>query len=138
MKGGKLPLRKSARLECTYPRLIFTREHVAIVHHEARNARRQRLTISLWESGPRPVLEALLEVEAGHVLLRTAPPRCDYCGSMLGAMNPWDWPGRPDGIWLHLELARAEALAGNTVGAENYYQHAEHYFRSMSSDRGAT
>ena len=38
----------------------------------------------------------------------------------------------------YLELARAEALTGNTVGAENYYQHAEHYFRSMSSDRGAT
>jgi len=34
----------------------------------------------------------------------------------------------------YLELARAEALTGNTVGAENYYQHAEHYFRSMSSD----
>ena len=34
----------------------------------------------------------------------------------------------------YLALARAEALAGNTVGAENYYQHAEHYFRSMSSD----
>ena len=33
----------------------------------------------------------------------------------------------------YLELARAEALAGNAVGAENYYQHAEHYFRSMSS-----
>jgi len=33
-----------------------------------------------------------------------------------------------------LALARAEALIGNTVGAENYYQHAEHYFRSMSSD----
>jgi Domain of unknown function (DUF4167) len=38
----------------------------------------------------------------------------------------------------YLELARAEALTGNTVGSENYYQHAEHYFRSMSSDRGAT
>ena len=38
----------------------------------------------------------------------------------------------------YLELARAEPLTGNTVGAENYYQHAEHYFRSMSSDRGAT
>src|SRR5262245_17995100 len=37
----------------------------------------------------------------------------------------------------YLELARAEALTGNTVGAENYYQHAEHYFMSMSSDRGA-
>jgi hypothetical protein len=32
-----------------------------------------------------------------------------------------------------LELARAEALAGNPVEAENYYQHAEHYYRSMSS-----
>ena len=32
-------------------------------------------------------------------------------------------------------LARAEAQNGNTVAAENYYQHAEHYFRSMSSDR---
>jgi uncharacterized protein DUF4167 len=31
----------------------------------------------------------------------------------------------------YLELARAEAQAGNPVGAENYYQHAEHYFRLM-------
>ena len=38
----------------------------------------------------------------------------------------------------YLALARAEALVGNTVGAENYYQHAEHYFRSMSSDPEAT
>jgi hypothetical protein len=34
----------------------------------------------------------------------------------------------------YLTLARAEALVGNTVEAENYYQHAEHYLRSMSSD----
>ena len=34
----------------------------------------------------------------------------------------------------YLALACAEAQIGNTVGAENYYQHAEHYFRSMSSD----
>ena len=38
----------------------------------------------------------------------------------------------------YLALAQAEAQSGNTVGAENYYQHAEHYFRSMSSCRGAT
>ncbi len=38
----------------------------------------------------------------------------------------------------YLALARAEALSGNMIGAENYYQHAEHYFRSMSSDRGTT
>src|SRR5262245_10236105 len=46
-------------------------------------------------------------------LLRTAPRRCDYCGSMLGAMNPWDWPGRPDGIWLH---PRCEAGWMNSRG----------------------
>ena len=34
----------------------------------------------------------------------------------------------------YLALAQAEIQSGNTVGAENYYQHAEHYFRSMSSD----
>jgi Domain of unknown function (DUF4167) len=38
----------------------------------------------------------------------------------------------------YLALARAQALSGDTIAAENYYQHAEHYFRSMSSDRGTT
>jgi len=33
-----------------------------------------------------------------------------------------------------MELARAEASAGNVIAAENYYQHAEHYFRSMSGE----
>ena len=34
----------------------------------------------------------------------------------------------------YLALARAEVQNGNTVAAENFYQHAEHYFRSLSSD----
>jgi hypothetical protein len=38
----------------------------------------------------------------------------------------------------YLALAQAEAQAGNLIGAENYYQHAEHYFRSMSSGPGTT
>ena len=38
----------------------------------------------------------------------------------------------------YLALARAEAQIGNTVGAENYYQYAEHYFRSMTSDSEGT
>ena len=37
----------------------------------------------------------------------------------------------------YLALAQAEAQSGNLIAAENYYQHAEHYFRMMSSDRGA-
>jgi Domain of unknown function (DUF4167) len=38
----------------------------------------------------------------------------------------------------YLALAQAQAQSGDMVGAENYYQHAEHYFRSMSSDRETT
>jgi hypothetical protein len=38
----------------------------------------------------------------------------------------------------YLALARAEAQIGNAIGAENYYQYAEHYFRSMSSDSERT
>ena len=35
----------------------------------------------------------------------------------------------------YLALAQAHAQSGDVIGAENYYQHAEHYFRSMSSNR---
>jgi hypothetical protein len=38
----------------------------------------------------------------------------------------------------YLALAQEEARSGNVVGAENYYQHAEHYFRLTSSNRAAT
>jgi membrane-bound lytic murein transglycosylase B len=38
----------------------------------------------------------------------------------------------------YLALARAEAQIGNTIGAETYYQYAEHYFRSLSSDQERT
>jgi hypothetical protein len=31
----------------------------------------------------------------------------------------------------YIELARASALTGDAVETENYYQHAEHYFRVM-------
>jgi hypothetical protein len=32
----------------------------------------------------------------------------------------------------YLALAQAEAQSGNSIEAENYYQHAEHYFRSTT------
>jgi hypothetical protein len=38
----------------------------------------------------------------------------------------------------YLALAQVEAQSGNSIGAENYYQHAEHYFRSMASDPETT
>jgi Domain of unknown function (DUF4167) len=33
----------------------------------------------------------------------------------------------------YISLARAAALTGNTIEAENYYQHAEHFYRSMAT-----
>ncbi len=36
----------------------------------------------------------------------------------------------------YIQLARDAQGSGDPVAAENYYQHAEHYFRSMSCDRG--
>ena len=38
----------------------------------------------------------------------------------------------------YLALAHAEAQNGNMIGAENYYQHAEHYFRSMRPEPEGT
>ena len=38
----------------------------------------------------------------------------------------------------YLALAQAQAQSGDLIGAENYYQHAEHYYRSMSADPEAT
>jgi hypothetical protein len=61
------------------------------------------------------------------------------------AARPKRWaptPGRPEldgsqnsrrSYERYLTLAQEEARSGNVVGAENYYQHAEHYFRLMSS-----
>jgi hypothetical protein len=34
----------------------------------------------------------------------------------------------------YIALARAAALNGNMIEAENYYQYAEHYYRSMATD----
>jgi hypothetical protein len=38
----------------------------------------------------------------------------------------------------YLGLAQTQAQSGDIVGAENYYQHAEHYFRLMASGREMT
>jgi hypothetical protein len=33
----------------------------------------------------------------------------------------------------YVSLARAAALNGDIIEAENYYQHAEHYYRSIAA-----
>jgi hypothetical protein len=34
----------------------------------------------------------------------------------------------------YLALAHAETLTGDRISAENYFQHAEHYLRSMAEN----
>ena len=46
--------------------------------------------------------------------------------------EPKGFQGMKQSYERYLALARSEAQTGNTIAAENYYQHAEHYFRSMS------
>jgi hypothetical protein len=58
----------------------------------------------------------------------SSPPRPEMNGSQSAQRN----------YERYLALAQEEARSGNIVGAENYYQHAEHYFRVMSSNRGPT
>src|SRR6266404_1898162 len=38
----------------------------------------------------------------------------------------------------YLALARAETLTGDRIAAENYFQHAEHYFRSMAKNNSSS
>jgi hypothetical protein len=65
-------------------------------------------------------------------------------GSFNGRPKRWDSNGsrdRPRGFQnaqrsyeRYMALAQAEVLGGDIVAAENYFQHAEHYLRSMSPD----
>jgi len=74
--------------------------------------------------------------------------RAKAAASSAGRSNRWAQNGARSGsrhsqnaqkdYERYLALARAETQIGNTVGAENYYQHAEHYFRSMRSDPAGT
>lgn len=55
------------------------------------------------------------------------PPRR---GSQISRRKPD--AGDPRQRYRHfLELARTETLRGDTVAAENFNQHAEHFYRSM-------
>src|SRR5207253_4883887 len=46
---------------------------------------------------------------------------------------PRDWSSDVCSSDLYLTLARDAQSSGDPVGAENYYQHAEHYFRLIAA-----
>ena len=53
--------------------------------------------------------------------------------STAGRPEPKGFQNAQRNYERYLALARAEAQIGNTVGAENYYQYAEHYFRCTAA-----
>jgi hypothetical protein len=74
----------------------------------------------------------------GRASMNSERDRSNRRGRHKTRLNPYaghhrrqasgDWKQRRD---RYLALAQTAASAGNAVEAENYYQHAEHYFRLM-------
>jgi Domain of unknown function (DUF4167) len=58
-----------------------------------------------------------------------------WTSGVVGA-DPKSWQSPRKQYERYIALAQSQAQAGDIVGAENYYQHAEHYFRSMSTTPG--
>ena len=81
--------------------------------------------------GPKPIMSARQPRPAAS--FAAGSKRWTSSAARLGSQNAQ----RSYDRYL-ASLARAEAQVGNSVGAENYYQYAEHYFRSISSDREGT
>jgi hypothetical protein len=69
---------------------------------------------------PRPNSEA-----ATNAMPRRSQPARPQARSAQNAQRNYE---------RYLALARAEALVGDRIVAENYFQHAEHYFRSMGEN----
>jgi Domain of unknown function (DUF4167) len=65
-------------------------------------------------------------------------PRPNRWRSTSSRPEPKGFQNMKQSYERYLALARAEAQNGNMVAAENYYQHAEHYFRSMFSGANET
>jgi Domain of unknown function (DUF4167) len=82
--------------------------------------------------GPKTVMSTRQPKPAGAFAARTKR----WIPSTRPQANGYQSAQRSDERYL--ALAQEEARSGNVVAAENYYQHAEHYFRLMSSNREAT
>jgi Domain of unknown function (DUF4167) len=85
------------------------------------------------QNGPKTVMSTRQPKPAGAFAARpkrwTPSTRPQVNGSQSAQRSYYD---------RYLALAQEEARSGNLVAAENYYQHAEHYFRLMSSNRQMT
>ena len=65
-----------------------------------------------------------------------AAPRADRRGSGAAQRRPAKSANAKASYEKYVTLARAAARSGDVIETENYYQHAEHYFRLMKDERG--
>jgi Domain of unknown function (DUF4167) len=65
-------------------------------------------------------------------------PHSNRSGSNAAQRRPGKNGNAKASYEKYVALARAAALTGDAVETENYYQHAEHYFRLMKDERIAT
>lgn len=65
-------------------------------------------------------------------------PRSSRSGSSAAQRRPAKSANAKTSYEKYVALARAAALTGDAIETENYYQHAEHYFRLMKDERIAT
>jgi hypothetical protein len=84
-------------------------------------------------SDPKRIMSARQPRPATSFAARSKPRT-----SSVANPEPRDFRNAQSKYERYLVLAHAEVLSGDTVGAQNYYQHAEHYFRSMSPDPSVT
>ena len=84
------------------------------------------------QNGPKTVMSTRQPKPAGSFSAR--PKRWTPSAARTQSNG---YPNAQRSYERYLALAQEEARSGNVVGAENYYQHAEHYFRLMSSNREA-
>ena len=81
------------------------------------------------QNGPKTFMNAreqrLAQPFVGRPKRRTSNPFSPQPKSNQNAQRSYE---------RYLALARSAGQSGNTIAAENYYQYAEHYYRSMSSD----
>jgi uncharacterized protein DUF4167 len=62
-------------------------------------------------------------------------PHSNRSGSSAAQRRPAKNTNAKTSYEKYVALARAAALTGDAIETENYYQHAEHYFRMMKDER---
>ena len=77
----------------------------------------------------------MMKLAANPMSKKTNTRKSTHSGPRLP--NPKSVQNAQQNYERYLALARAQALSGDPIAAENYFQHAEHYFRLMSSDGAA-